>query len=247
MLHVQIWLEKEQSLSRQFPSASAHRYNYLQGFLRNQYQLVQEMAAEAQRLGYYPAPSEVSFRSYDSEPCAPGGQSSSSREPVRGPYRATPGNVPPLGNTVRSSPSTPADLASIARGRPAPIAVSQRPMTHFIVDREPPSAPMPGTASVSMAGQPMSRLESRTGLSPTFAQGNTIAPSEILDDDTWTPPSPQESGMRPFSFAVRAGAAQARGGSEGHGRTSILGRWGGSVTSFFGGSQAGSGSMIDMQ
>lgn len=148
---------------------------------------------------------------------------------------------------MRSSPSTPADLASIARGRPTPITVSQRPMTHFIVDREPSSAPVPGMVGAAMPGQPMSRLGSRSGLSPTFAQANTIAQSEILDDDVWTPPSPQESGMRPFSFAVRAGAAQARGGSEGHGRRSILGRWGGSVTSFFGGSQAGSGSMIDMQ
>jgi len=58
------------------------------------------------------------------------------------------------------------------------------------------------------------------------------------------PPSP-ESGLRPFSFAVRAGAA--RGSSDGHGKRNILGRWGGSVTSFFGGSQGGSGSMMDMQ
>lgn len=68
------------------------------------------------------------------------------------------------------------------------------------------------------------------------------------DDEAWPPISPAESGLRPFSFAVRAGAAGGKGSSDGHGgRKSLLGRWGGSVTSFFGGSAGGSGSMMDMQ
>jgi hypothetical protein len=63
----------------------------------------------------------------------------------------------------------------------------------------------------------------------------------------WSPVSAGDGSLRPFSFAVRAGAAAGRDG-EGHGgRKSLWGRWGGSVTSFFGGSQGGSGSMMDMQ
>lgn len=68
------------------------------------------------------------------------------------------------------------------------------------------------------------------------------------DDALWSPVSGGDGSLRPFSFAVRAGAAAARDGGHGHdGRKSLWGRWGGSVTSFFGGSQGGSGSMMDMQ
>jgi hypothetical protein len=63
-----------------------------------------------------------------------------------------------------------------------------------------------------------------------------------------------DSPIRPFSFAVWAGhgGPQSARSSPGPGRerrnSGVLGRWGGSVTSFFGGSQGGaSGSMIDMQ
>lgn len=62
-------------------------------------------------------------------------------------------------------------------------------------------------------------------------------------EEPWPPISSAE--LRPFSFAVRAGAA--RESNDGHGKRTVLGRWGGSVTSFFGGSQGGSGSMMDMQ
>ena len=69
------------------------------------------------------------------------------------------------------------------------------------------------------------------------------------DDDLWPPPS--ENGLRPFSFAVRAaggGGAGSVHGSDGHGgRRSIFSKFGGSMTSLFGGSQGGSGSMVDMQ
>ena len=68
------------------------------------------------------------------------------------------------------------------------------------------------------------------------------------DMDEFWPPTP-ESGLRPFSFAVRAGAGGGGSvsGSDGHGRRTMFGRFGGSVTSFFGGSNHGSGSMMDMQ
>jgi hypothetical protein len=63
-----------------------------------------------------------------------------------------------------------------------------------------------------------------------------------------------DSPIRPFSFAVWAGnggqhSARSSPGPGGRDRrSSALGRWGGSVTSFFGGSQGGaSGSMMDMQ
>ena len=64
-------------------------------------------------------------------------------------------------------------------------------------------------------------------------------------DELWSPGA--DTNLRPFSFAVRAGATASRSSSDGHGRRSLWGKWGGSVTSLFGGSQGGSGSMVDMQ
>lgn len=67
--------------------------------------------------------------------------------------------------------------------------------------------------------------------------------------------STSDSPIRPFSFAVWAGNGGSAtpqspgGGSSRESRNSgVLGKWSGSVTSFFGGSQGGaSGSMMDMQ
>ena len=68
-----------------------------------------------------------------------------------------------------------------------------------------------------------------------------------MEDDTDIWPPVADGGLRPFSFAVRAGATAMKGSSDDHGRRKLWGRWGGSVTSLFGGSHGGSGSMVDMQ
>jgi hypothetical protein len=161
------------SLTKQYPSASAHRAKYMENYLYHQAILIRDIRAEASRLGRFPEPGEPHFRSDGSIVAGPRTSSVAWGREER---------------SIRPSPSSPADLANLARPRP-------------LVQFRPPD---------------------RKGKS--FQQD-------------WPP----ESGLRPFSFAVRA----AQGSNDGH--RNILGRWGGSVTSFFGGSQGGSGSMMDMQ
>lgn len=162
---------------------------------------------------------------------------------------------------LRQSPSSPAGLlaSSIAPNTP-PRSNTQRPMTHYLPHREPAREILtpggPNSSSVKKRGH-SKNTSSPGALEPLAINTNVYRTDDngkrINDDDLWTPDRPQ--GLRPFSFAVRAGAAAAREGSEEHGsmgsapgqRKSLWGRWGGSVTSFFGGSQGGSGSMIDMQ
>lgn len=126
-------------------------------------------------------------------------------------------------------------------------------MTHYLPQREPAREILTpiGYNSSSVGKRGHSKNTSSPGALEPLAINTNV--NNTGDDDLWTPNQPQ--GLRPFSFAVRAGAAAAREGSEGHGsvgggpgqRKSLWGRWGGSVTSFFGGSQGGSGSMVDMQ
>lgn len=139
----------------------------MENYLYHQAILIREIRAEASRLGRFPEPGDPQFR--------PDGSI------VAGPRTSS-----VAWGTIRTSPSSPADLANLARPRP-------------LVQIRPPDK------------------------GKSFQQD-------------WPP----ESGLRPFSFAVRA-----QGSNDGH--RNILGRWGGSVTSFFGGSQGGSGSMMDMQ
>lgn len=234
--------------------------------------LTVDIAAEAKRLGFFPTPVEVVYSSSTSHEAfmpglkATGSRTSSlawdgtqpirqsmeqSQPPMRNPsFPSSPATMPP--SLVRPSPSSPADLAMAARApRTIPVV---RPTTHFIPDREP--NPNSAAAAAASARQKLNIQTSNNGSlmpSPVPGMGMGMGPrdrygnSPDLDDGQWPPISPAESGMRPFSFAVRAGAVD-RGSDGGHGgRRSIFGRWGGSVTSFFGGSQGGSGSMMDMQ
>ena len=147
--------------------------------------------------------------------------------PIRDPYLSL----------VRPSPSSPADLANIAQGRMPPTPLT-RPLTH--IDREPVTARRPPMPLI---------LQTDKRRSGVFERSRNVDDDWLeANEDRWSPMSPAESGRRPFSFAMRAGATASRGSSDGHGgRRSLWGRWGGSVTSLFGGSQGGSGSMIDMQ
>ena len=197
--------------SPQFPSASAHRYATLQTYVKNQWTSVLEVRAHAQRIGHFPLPIDLPHD--DDERPVPGPRTSS--------VLLSPHTPPPQLSIIRPSPSSPAGLSALRETR----VTVQRPLTHFIPDREPMG------------------IRHGKGVSSPGLIERSPRLSELEDEEDW-PPSPE--GIKPFSFAVRAGAT-ARDGSEGHGRRSLLGRWGGSMTSFFGGSQGGSGSMIDMQ
>ncbi|WWD19283.1 hypothetical protein CI109_103741 [Kwoniella shandongensis] len=243
-----------------FPSASAFRYQTLQTYLRHQWMLVLDIRTEAQRLGRFPLPEENDFStstisSHEGQSVPPGARSSTLAwdtnhardlsEQMRGafaPNRTTPGL-----SVVRPSPSSPANLTALASGpKPTPL---QRPMTHYVPEREPvlgaPRAPI----YASPISTPGLRPRRETNGSSPGVHERSSQRSDMYDDgneELWSPSD--GTGLRPFSFAVRAGAAAARDGSEGgHGtRRSLWGRWGGSVTSLFGGSQNGSGSMMDM-
>lgn len=150
-------------------------------------------------------------------------------EHMRGAFGTPPGL--PLESRVRPSPSSPADLAGLARQTVLPPS---RPLTQFYSDKEPPRSP------ASLVGIGINK------------PGNSYARYEDDAEDLWAPENADGASLRPFSFAVRASAVSSmRGSSDGHGhgggRKSFFGRFGGSVTSLFGGSQGGSGSMMDMQ
>ncbi len=162
---------------------------------------------------------------------------------IRGAF-SSPTRTPQL-SLVRPSPSSPADLANIANGRPLPPLITL-PLTHFYPDREPARSAHRSPISLN---QPSNERNTKG-----YNARNGIDLRQQVDDDwlegddeLWAPPSQADRGIRPFSFAVRAGATAAKGSSDGHGRRTLWGRWGGSVTSLFGGSQGGSGSMMDMQ
>lgn len=119
---------------------------------------------------------------------------------------------------------------------------------------------------LELSSQPSSQRNRQSPTTSTFRQDQQY---NFSNDDgpsvDWDPAGGRDSPLRPFSFAVWAskngGASSVKSSpgprAERDGR-SVLGRWGGSVTSFFGGSQAGgshwgdshggnSGSMMDMQ
>ncbi|WWC63558.1 uncharacterized protein I303_106162 [Kwoniella dejecticola CBS 10117] len=235
-----------------FPSASAHRYQTLQGYLRQQWHLVQEVRAEAQRLGRFPFPDEIvtsssTVSSHEGALMPRSTQSNTAiqnqpygREGVYTPVRGT-----PTLSVVRPSPSSPANLTALAN--PPRAAPLQRPLTHFLPDREPslgaPRTPIYASPiSASTRGR-----HGKQGSSPGLLERSPPPGTyDESNEELWSPADEPGAGLRPFSFAVRAGAGAAAG-SDGHGgRRSLWGRFGGSVTSLFGGSQNGSGSMMDM-
>jgi len=193
---------------------------------------VLEIRAEASRRGGYTAPSEVHYDdSISSHEPIPGPRTSSisweqrSAREVREPFTSS---------SVRPSPSTPTELT----GRPKPN-IGPRPHTQLIPEN---------AERINLNPTPHSaRSRYEKGISSPGTLERSPQPDRWDDDDAlWSPVSGGDGSLRPFSFAVRAGAAAGRDG-EGSGRKSLFRQWGGSVTSFFGGSQGGSGSMMDMQ
>lgn len=146
--------------------------------------------------------------------------------------------------TLRQSPSTPAALGQ------QPVPQLTRPKSQYFPDREP---------SPYQQGRPSLNVNTAPQLRPSHLKGpsSSSVPKQQRDsrfedwsdtEDLWPPASPSSGqNLRPFSFAVRAGAAGREGSDGGHSRRSFLGKWGGSVTSLFtGGTHGGSGSMMDM-
>jgi hypothetical protein len=229
----------------------------MENYLYHQAILIREIRAEAQRTGKYPDPGEVpgsgAVFTADRQSIIAGPRTSSVAwgqkharelsEQMRGAFEEPRVGTQPS-NVVRPSPSSPADLANIAQARVQP-STATRPVTHFYPDREPALAQRsPISINTDVRG-PRRRSVNSTKTLDRSMRTDLWAETE---EEAWPPISPAESGLRPFSFAVRAGAGGIKGSSDEHGgRKSMFGRWGGSVTSFFGGSTGGSGSMMDMQ
>ncbi|WVR09401.1 hypothetical protein IAU60_006468 [Kwoniella sp. DSM 27419] len=245
--------EAIKAVMTKFPSASAHRYQTLQTYLRQQWLLVLDVRAEAQRLGRFPFPDDLvtsssTISSHEGHIPRAGQPGSSGMYGQPGGV-STPVRQTPALSVVRPSPSSPANLTAMAGG-PVRAPPQQRPMTHFLPDREPSGS----SARSPMYSSPIPvavRPRQDTHMSSPGALGQSPRPSgtyEGSDEELWQPEDAPGGNLRPFSFAVRAGAtARGAGASDGHGgRRSLWGRFGGSVTSLFGGSQNGSGSMMDM-
>lgn len=248
----------EARLIKQFPHASQLRYANLQVYLAVQAALVREVAAEAQRIGRFPFPEELAqplgsnvdgTAAASAAGLAPRGssigwdgsapQAIEIREQLQQAFSTLPLSINTPLMPLRPSPSSPANLASPARI--SPVTAAPRPQTHYIRDREPLTA-RTSTLSVPIKASPS-------------AVGATIPPRHVTeewpadDEELWSPAGADSGGIRPFSFAVRAGAtggASSNGHGSTRGRRSFFGRFGGSVTSLFGGSHNGSGSMMDM-
>ncbi|WVO14456.1 hypothetical protein L204_102090 [Cryptococcus depauperatus] len=245
----QLTEEGIKNLMIKFPSASAYRYSKLQAFLKNQWLLVLEIRATAQKLGHFPFPDDLASTTSLS--------SHESRIPTGVLPHAVTHNLRMRDQIpiVRSSPSSPANLSLTSQI--APIfdqqPAARRPITQYIPQYEPVTTHKSSDFLSSSRGR-HNKIPSSTGLLELNQPPTINSSLHNMDnedpDHLWTPDN-YNQGLRPFSFAVRAGAITAREGSEGHGmgmhgRRSLWGRWGDSVTSLFGGSQGGSGSMIDM-
>ncbi|KAL1405801.1 hypothetical protein Q8F55_007478 [Vanrija albida] len=234
-----------------YPSSSTLRYQILQGYLRGQYRLILEVRSEAQRLGRYPEPEEPyyptsptqsSHESLALNSVSRRAKARMSVDHVGGALNA-PRSLPSGGlhpQTLRPSPSTPAALGQ----QPAPQLT--RPKSQHFPDREPYQQ---GRPSLNLNTVPQLRPSHLKGPSSSSVPKQRDSRFEDWSDteDLWPPASPASGqNLRPFSFAVRAGAGR-EGSDGGHSRRSFLGKWGGSVTSLFtGGTHGGSGSMMDM-
>lgn len=251
----------------QYPSSSALRYQILQNYLRGQYRLILEVRQEAQRIGHYTEPEDPHYpNSQETHESSLDPSSTISRHKMRNqsidqgapsikaPSVSTARSVPILSSQVpmlRQSPSTPAGLSNVS-------VQARRPRTQYVPDREPgingaslSAQTSRQTLSINTPTQrPSSHFKAPSSTSVPKARGSQYYTDDWSDtEDLWAPSSPASGNLRPFSFAVRAGAGGGQGSDGGHSRKSFFGRFGGSVTSLFtgAGSHGGSGSMMDMQ
>ncbi|KLT43385.1 hypothetical protein CC85DRAFT_301392 [Cutaneotrichosporon oleaginosum] len=254
-----------------FPSSSALRFQILQSYLRGQYRLIIELRQEAQRLGQYPEPQELTYPpspTLESHDSVLSGSLASQRTARVSMERGAPSIKAPSISTARSAPVTMQQPVPRLRESPSTPAglnsgIKARPRTHY--DREPTSAASRLSTATNIRPSPNLGL----GTSPSNRASHLKAPSgstgpkgresKFYAGDDWSDtedlwPGYDELGgsagsnnLRPFSFAVRAGQQREREGSIGsHHRRSFFGKFGDSVTSFFTGSHGGSGSMMDM-
>lgn len=261
-----------QSLTMQYPSSSALRYQILQSYLRGQYRLIIEIRQDAQRLGQYPEPEELTYPpspTLDSHDSLQTGSVSGQRTARVSMERGAPSIKAPSISTARSAPVTMQQPVPRLRESPSTPAglnsgIKSRPRTHYLPDREPTSAASRLSTATNIRPSPNLGVS----VSPTNRSSHLKAPSgstgpkgresKFYAGDDWSDTedlwpgydelgSPGSGNLRPFSFAVRAGQQRDREGSIGsHHRRSFFGKFGDSVTSFFTGSHGGSGSMIDM-
>lgn len=170
---------------------------------------------------------------------------SSIKSPSISTARSAPVVPAPSAPALRQSPSTPAGLGSQVTHR-------SRPKTYYS-DREPPLPTSPNLSAVPLAQQPQAnrashyKVPSGGSTIPKGRDSRFLSADDWSDtEDLWAPASPASGNLRPFSFAVRAGAG-GNGSESSHNRRSFFGRFGGSVTSLFTGhTHGGSGSMMDM-
>lgn len=230
------------------------------------------MRQEAERLGHYTVPEDPHYPNSQESHESSANPSSSTmsrhklRNPsidqgapsIKAPSVSTTRSVPILSSQVpmlRQSPSTPAGLSGVS-------VQPRRPRTHYVPDREPSGingAPLVQqqsrqTLHVNAPTQrPSSHFKAPSSTSVPKARASQFYTDDWSDtEDLWAPASPHSGNLRPFSFAVRAGAGAggAHGSDGGHSRKSFFGRFGGSVTSLFTGAAShggASGSMMDMQ
>lgn len=163
---------------------------------------------------------------------------------------------------LRQSPSTPTGLGSqvthrarpktqysdrISPDMPSVNLANNRPSLYLNTG---PGGGAPGGSAPSPQLTPnrASHYKAPSGSSSALkGRESRYFTDDFSDDELWPPASPGSGNLRPFSFAVRAGAARGEGSEGSHNRRSFFGRFGDSVTSLFAGSHGGSGSMMDMQ
>lgn len=228
--------EKLKELALRMTAPSAHRLKKLQIYLRDQAALVDELFRT------YPELRQERRRETELAPAIP--------------------------------PTQPLQLSGQRFTTESPVVDDRQRNERYGALRQTMYSNMPEGGDPSFSGGRVPRRPSPQALPLDARKGRGISSPGLLENastlsvnnnydrsEQLTPQiDPDASSMRPFSFAVRAQAPTSARSSPGPRASdpmdtrrasaggSVFGRWGGSVTSFFGGSQGGmSGSMMDMQ
>lgn len=220
-------------------------------------------------MGHYPEPEELT---YPHSPTVSSSEGASGSADARRSTRISveqgaPSIKAPSISTARSAPVTMQQIPTLRQSPSTPALNTKRPQTHYVPEREGLQSvrmQRPSLSNISTAvPSPVSSQQRQhlkgpsisTASMPKGRESRYYAGDDWSDtEDLWPPGydemSPSSGHLRPFSFAVRAGA-QGHDGRPGsissNHRRSFFGRFGDSVTSLFTGSHGGSGSMMDMQ